>query len=235
MAIFPDAKWEPVSGHNGGPLDKYLGVVLHVNDANSYDLRDFIQASSGQNIVSCHFQVGKDGAVFQYVDTAVQAWCQGHGNATYLSIESEGKATDQATPQQVASIGRILHWCHETHGIPLILAEKPGDWGFGWHGMGAANGDPLWGHALCPGVRKDQRLAMLAAATPLTDEDEDVPTLLFDKADPKRAAIIFGNTAISLSDAGTAPAFKEDGDTKTVGVPTADYNRIVGVLTPKVA
>lgn len=165
MAVMPGVRWEPVTGHSGPAMESYTGIVLHCNAAESYDLRGFFQASVDPDQVSSHFQVARDGTIWQYIDTSTQAWCQGLGNADYLSIESEGLATESATAQQVASIARILRWVHETHGIRYLLAERPGDFGFGWHGMGAAAGVD-WGHSECPGVRKNQRAAMLAAANP---------------------------------------------------------------------
>jgi hypothetical protein len=175
MAIYPHAKWEPISGHTNGPMNSYLGVVLHCNDAQSYDLHDYF--NNPANEVSSHFQVAKDGTVWQYIDTKNTSWCQSDGNNDYLSIESQGLASERATAAQVAAIGGILAWCETTHGIPLQLAEIPGQRGFGWHGMGALHGFN-WGHALCPGVRKDQRTAMLAAAT---SQGEDMP---LDANDP---------------------------------------------------
>ena len=171
MTIYPGAVWEPITGHTDGPFRlPILGAVLHCNgtvdNAPHTDLHNFMQASTGASAVSCHFQAGKDGTLYQYIDTSFTAWCQGDGNAQYLSIETEGQAGEPATPQQVQSIGELLAWLHTTHSIPLQLADKPGQHGFGWHGMGAANG-ANWGHALCPGVRKDQRNAMLMIARAL--------------------------------------------------------------------
>lgn len=177
MGIYPGAIWEPVSvwpGHgSNGPMSAYTGIVLHCNDAESGDLHDYITASlTGDNPVSCHFQVLADGTVYQYIDTSVSSWCQGNGNDTYLSIESQGLATEPATERQVAAVGGILAWTQATHGIPLRLANAPGDPGLGWHGMGAAVG---WGHAVCPGVRRDQRADMLIAASGLAPSGGGTP------------------------------------------------------------
>lgn len=161
MAVCPFARWEPVTGHSDGPMRSQTGLVLHVNDADSYDLHDFIQAS---NDVSSHFQIGKDGVLFQYIDTTQQAWCQGTGNPDYLSVETEGLVSELMTAAQVATLARLVAWVHAVHGMPLALADVPGQRGLGWHGMGAANGQPGWGHPDCPGVRKDQRAQVLTAA-----------------------------------------------------------------------
>lgn len=181
MPRYPGARWEPITGHTDGAFRKpILGVVLHVNDGSpssatsNNDLFNFMQASSGSGAVSCHFQVGKGGVVWQYIDTNQTAWCQGAGNAQYLSIETQGLPNEPATPQQVQAIGELLRWLNVAHGIPLQLAEKPGQAGFGWHGMGAANG-ANWGHAACPGVRKDQRGQMLMVARALSPSGEGTP------------------------------------------------------------
>lgn len=180
MPVYPHAIWKPVTGHTNGPMHSYTGVVLHCNDAQSIDLHDWIM--SNPDGMSCHFQVTKAGAVYQYLDTRYSSWCQKDGNNDYLSIESQGLASERATDAQVDAIGRVLAWLHTTHGIPLQLANAPGQRGFGWHGMGAAAGAD-WGHAACPGVRKDQRPSMLVAAagnsTQLEDDD------MYDAAEKK--------------------------------------------------
>lgn len=173
MPVYPHAKWEPISGHTDGPMNSHTGIVLHVNDAQSYDLHDFF--NNPNNEVSSHFQVAKDGTVWQYLDTSVSSWCQGNGNHDYLSIESQGLAGESATDAQVVAIGGILAWVKQVHAIPLKLAERPGDHGFGWHGMGAAHGQPGWGHPSCPGIRKNQRTAMLAAALGHPPTEDDMP------------------------------------------------------------
>jgi len=173
MPRFPGAVWRDVGAPNrysNGLMHAQLGVVLHVNDAQSDDLFGWI---TGDHDMSCHFQVNKAGKVYQYIDTNFSSWCQKDGNNTYLSIESQGLAGESATKAQIDAIGKILAWVHKIHGMPLQLAEAPGQRGFGWHGMGAAHGAD-WGHPDCPGVRRNQRTAMLAVAhgTIPTGEDD---------------------------------------------------------------
>lgn len=192
MAVMPGARYEPVTGHSDGPMRSYTGIVLHCNAAESEDLHNFFQDSSGATGVSSHFQVDKAGVIWQYIDTSQQAWCQGDGNADYLSIESEGEADELATPEQVASIARILRWANVTHNVTLQLAERPGDRGFGWHGMGAAAGDPNWGHPACPGVRKNQRTEMLTAAQPEGVEDVAAISILLTPTEGEW--VLFPNT-----------------------------------------
>lgn len=164
MARYPGAKWRPVSGHTDGPFTngRPIGVVLHVNESNG-NLFNWV---NGPHNVSCHFEVYKSGAVEQYLDTSVTSWCQEDGNAAYLSIETEGYHTQPFTGAQLKALAKLLAWIHTTHGIPLQLANKPGEHGFGWHGMGGA----AWGnHPNCPGdKRRADRGAIIARAKVLT-------------------------------------------------------------------
>jgi len=166
MAIFPGAKWEHIPGHTDGLMRSYLGLVLHVNDANSYDLHDYFSRPDIE--VSSHFQVTKDGHVFQYLDTKFQSWCQSNGNKDYLSVETQGFPSERLTDLQVSSLASLYKWLHDTHVIPYQLADKVGERGFAWHGMG---GDAWGGHPGCPGdLRKAQRSHILHLAQQTTKE-----------------------------------------------------------------
>jgi hypothetical protein len=158
MPRYPGAKWRPIQGHTDGPMLAHLGAVLHVNQSDG-NLFNWV---SGDHNVSCHFEVYKDGTVEQYLDTGVSSWCQMAGNATYVSIETEGFANEAFTNAQLLAIARLYAWLHRTHGLPFRQADKPGEHGLGWHGMGGV----AWGnHPDCPGdKRKAQRTKILAMA-----------------------------------------------------------------------
>lgn len=158
MPVYPKAVWRPIQGHTDGPMRSHTGAVLHVNESNG-NLFGWV---SGNHDVSCHFEVYKNGSIEQYLDTAMTSWCQMDGNADYISIETEGFHTEPLTAAQVAAIALLMAWLHVTHDIELELAEKPGDKGFGWHGMGGA----AWGgHTSCPGdQRRAQRHEILVRA-----------------------------------------------------------------------
>lgn len=161
MSVFPGARWEPIPGHTDGPMAAHLGLVLHVNDADSYDLHDYFSRSDIE--VSSHFQVTKDGTVFQYLDTMTSSWCQSDGNQDYLSVETQGFPSEPLTDPQVASLVSLYRWLHQVHGIPYQLANKPGERGFAWHGMG---GQAWGGHFGCPGdLRRGQRILILGLAS----------------------------------------------------------------------
>ncbi|HKF31526.1 MAG TPA: peptidoglycan recognition family protein [Jatrophihabitantaceae bacterium] len=230
MPVYADAIFKPISGHTNGPMQSYTGVVLHVNDAQSLDLHDFFDDPKRE--VSSHWQVTKDGTIFQYIDTDNTSWCQGDGNDDYLSIESQGLADESATDAQIDAIGGILAWCQETHGIPLQLAEKPGDAGFGWHGMGAAHGHRGWGHPACPGVRRDQRSAMLTAAR---RRATGVSTMVEDWFDMATKDDLQGVVRDELRNIGTAPITADDTKiTMRLGDRIIDMERKVNDLQSKV-
>lgn len=165
MARYPGAIWEPITGGTDGPMSGYLGVVLHVNDSDGPDLFNWEQ--NGAHDMSSHFQIPKSGKPFQYLDTKFDSWCQAGGNGSYISVETQGFPGEPLTRSQVDEFAKLYAWLHQVHGIPFALAEKPGDRGFGWHGMGGA----AWGgHTECPGVlRKAQRSTILALAQPQGD------------------------------------------------------------------
>jgi len=167
--IYPGATYRPLNQFSNASAHPRLGVVLHVNESDGPSLYNWI---AGNNGMSCHFQVAKDGTVEQYIDTDNGSWCQVDGNNTYLSIETQGYHTEPLSDAQVHAIALLMSWVHQTHGIPLQLAEQPGQPGLIWHGAG---GDSWGGHFDCPGdPRKAQRAQILALAGG-TQEDDMTP------------------------------------------------------------
>lgn len=161
MTRCPDARWEPVGNHSG-PMSAHDGLILHVAEAHQ-DVHDWFNNPSSQ--ASSTFWVGENGELVQYVDADEDAWAQAGGNPTYNSVETAGYSTSGLTKQQIKSLATLYAWGHRTYGWPLQLAEKPGDKGFGWHGMG---GTAWGGHFSCPGdKRKAQRKQILRAAQSL--------------------------------------------------------------------
>lgn len=166
MGWCPKARKRPVQGHTNGPMNdqspapgiQVLGAVLHVNVSDG-NLFNWV---AGDHNMSCHFEVYKDGTAEQYLDTNLSSWCQVDGNNTYLSIETEGFPNEPLTAKQLETTAQIVAWCAKTHGFPLQVAERVGERGLGWHGMGGA----AWGgHTGCPGdKRKAQRAQIIARA-----------------------------------------------------------------------
>jgi hypothetical protein len=171
MARMPGATWRPVPNCTRGGQEAVYGVVLHIMEGTLDGSDAWFRKTASQ--ASAHFGVGRDGRIFQWVDTADRAWAQAAGNRTWLSIEHEGHSGDSLTPAQLAATARIVAWAHQVHGVPLQLADSPTSRGIGWHGMGGA----AWGgHYGCPGTLiTAQRTAIITAAkggTQTVQEDD---------------------------------------------------------------
>ena len=87
---------------------------------------------------------------------------QAKGNGEYNSVETEGYPTEPLTAVQESMLARLYLWGAHTYHWQFVLAEKPGQHGFGWHGMG---GSAWGGHIGCPGdLRKNRRQSILNVA-----------------------------------------------------------------------
>ncbi|MEU6925468.1 peptidoglycan-binding protein [Streptomyces sp. NPDC046631] len=160
MARMPGALWRPVPNCTKGGQDAVHGVVLHIMAGTLDGSDSWFRNPSSQ--ASAHFGVGKDGRIYQWVDTADRAWAQGNGNRTWLSIEHEGQGGDSLTADQLQATASIVAWMHQTHGVKLQSTDSPSGRGIGWHGMG---GTAWGGHTACPGTPiKNQRAAIIKAA-----------------------------------------------------------------------
>lgn len=232
MAVMPGARWRDVGAprrYSNGLMRSYLGAVLHVNDSQG-DQVTSINGDSlfawiteiGPGAMSCHFQVSQTGGIEQYIDTRYSSWCQGAGNNDYLSIETEGLVTDPLTPAQVSAVGRIMAFLHVQHGIPLQVADHPGERGIGWHGMGA----PTWGHPACPGdPRKAQRrqildvaAGLLAPVPPPANLRKDVRMLIAYEVESNMRYLVFGpQSYVILQDGATVQAHRD------AGIPLVKY------------
>jgi hypothetical protein len=157
-------------------MSAQLGLVLHVQEGNGELTGWFSNPESG---ASSTYQVMKDGRLFQFVESEYVAWAQGAGNVSYQSVESEGYVGEPLTVAAERALADLYHWGHETFGWPDQLSEEPGQYGFGWHGMG---GSAWGGHTGCPGeLRKNRRRAILddafggwEPAPPQPEEDHNM-------------------------------------------------------------
>lgn len=160
-------------GRPGEPEDRmagHVGLVVHIAEG-TYDGTEAWERNPVAE-VSSHFVVARDGRVAQMVDTDDRSWCQGAGNASWLSVENEGYKTQAPTAAQVEALAQLYARCMTEYGAPAQLSESPGVGGLGWHGMGGA----AWGgHYDCPGEGlKSARPAILARALEIANGDDDV-------------------------------------------------------------
>lgn len=162
MARYPGAQWRPVPVNftRGGNNPRYH--VIHIMQGGLAGTDQFFRDPAAQ--VSAHFGVGKDGTVYQWVDTADIAWHAAAANDHSVGVEHEGFSGFPLTLAQLAATARLYAWVHQQHpGVRFRLASDPVNGaGLAWHGMGG----PAWGnHPLCPGVPIRLQLpALLAGA-----------------------------------------------------------------------
>jgi hypothetical protein len=156
----PFAIWEPVV--NESPLAiQHVGCVIHVTAGESNPWSWFNQSVSQ---ASSHFFIGNgqgavpDGQLYEFVDCDQTAWAEVAGNASYVSVETEGQPTEALTNNQILTFARLLAWLHLNYGIPLLVVDTPGQAGLITHGDGGV----AWGdHIDCPGpLRSPQRGAI---------------------------------------------------------------------------
>jgi N-acetylmuramoyl-L-alanine amidase/IPT/TIG domain len=164
MARYLNAQWRPVPNENPGGMTAYTFLVMHIMQGTLGGTDSWFHNTTSR--VSSHFGVGKDGTVYQWVDTADRAWAQAAGNPVGISIEHEGNVPDPLTPQQIAADSAILTWVHQTHGIPLQLTDDPlAGSGVCGHSTGALQ---KWGHPFWLGQAiMDQRQNIVDGATQL--------------------------------------------------------------------
>ncbi len=164
MALYPGAQWRgPVPNQTTDGMTGYMFVVLHIMEGTLKGTDAWFHDATSK--VSAHFGVGKDGTVYQWVDTRDEAWAQAGGNPVGISIQHEGSVPDGLTPQQIAADGKLLAWIFSTHGTPLQITDDPVQ---GTGIIGHSDGGAAWGgDSLCPGTNiMGQRQAMIDAAAP---------------------------------------------------------------------
>lgn len=164
MARYPGAQWRgPVPASNfspGGNNPRYH--VIHIMQGTLTGTDEEFRTPGIQ--LSAHFGIGKDGTIYQWVDTGDIAYHAAAANDHSVGVEHEGDSGQTLTAPQLASSARLFAWVHQQHpGVPFRLASDPVNGaGLAWHGMGGVT----WGnHPYCPGVPIRMQLpALLAGA-----------------------------------------------------------------------
>lgn len=164
MARMPKATWKPIPGNHtsGGNSPRLL--IIHTIVGSLAGADSWFRNSSSR--VSAHFGVGKDGRIWQWVDTSSRAWANVGANSISISIENEGQTNEPLTPEQVESNAAIYAWAHKTHGIPYAYASSATGSGLGYHSQFGA-----WslGGTACPGTKRvNQRADIMKRAAEIT-------------------------------------------------------------------
>lgn len=137
MARMLEAEWLGAH-HDNGIMSRYDIVCVHT-------IVGYAPANAA------HFSTRWDGHIYQSRDTYYRSAANYQGNYRVIAIENEdrgpafgnwdindGHAVPGFTAQQKEAIANILVWCHQTHGIPLVLAtdSTPNSRGIAYHRQG---------------------------------------------------------------------------------------------------
>lgn len=177
----------PIEQHSspnaGGTMSGHKGLVLHIAQGTyrgtiAWQMNpDQRYASGGSTTTSSTWIVGRqEGEWAQMVDTDRIAWCQRGGSRDWLSVELAGYAPAAPSPWQIEACAQLLAWAHRRYGVPLAVADHPGERGLGHHSMDREWLGEEWGHDSCPGTGViAAKSAIVARAKALVaGEDDDV-------------------------------------------------------------
>ena len=206
MARMPGATWQPKAVGGRSARRKGRCVVYHVAVSEAQSLMP------GPN-ADWHFYVARDGRIYQYIDTDLQAWANGAANASAISVETQGGVVNaQGEPwsvAQVKSLAAIARWANQTEGIPLRLMQnsRPEEKGLGWHRLGCdpwrVAGGELWSSArgkICPGDAKIAQMpdVLRQALNGAQPEDDVTPADIEAIAQRTRQVIADGQLPYGL-------------------------------------
>lgn len=149
MARYSKAQWRPI------PLNYSVGgnsprlLVVHIMEGTLAGTDSWFRNSAAQ--ASAHFGVGKDGTIYQWVDTKDRAWHAVNANDHSIGVEHEGNSGDTLTAAQLDATAGIYAWAHKEYGaLSMWLNTNPTTGsGLSWHGLG---GNAWGGHFNCPGT-----------------------------------------------------------------------------------
>lgn len=172
------------SPNRGGRMSDCRGVVLHIAQGYyrgtiSWQMNADQRYSDGTRVTTCStWVVGREsGEWAQMVDSTEIAWTQQAGSATWLSIELAGWAPAAPSGWQVEACAQLLAWAHREHGVPLAVADHPGERGLGHHSMDREWLGEEWGHESCPGSGViAAKAAIVKRAKEIEQGDDDMAT-----------------------------------------------------------
>ena len=113
------------------PAIKPRMAILHVDAGNASSLYgNFKDRTDG---IEAHFFIKKDGTIEQYRSIYFQADANYLANGFAVSIETQGYGEGEWTPEQMASIRKLLLWLRDEAGIPLRVPPEWDSSGVGYH------------------------------------------------------------------------------------------------------
>lgn len=165
MAIMPGAVWRgplPASNYAKGRAHPIVGVTIHHMDGTLASTDSVFRQPGYQR--SAHFGTGRDGTIYQWVDTDDVSYHACNANWTgYIGIENDDQGDDlPLTTAQLVAIHSIIVWL----GVPLVPMANMTDAGIGYHGQFPGDCSTHWGRTACPGVMVDQIPAIISLPAP---------------------------------------------------------------------
>ena len=151
MALIPFAEKKLIAPGSNDPRIRARIGILHVDAGNASDLFDFFKNRSGG--IESHGHIRRDGHLYQYRDTAFQADANHNANDFAISFETQGFGEGEWTPEQLATIKRVMLWARDVHGIPLrvVTTWNDPDGGWGYHTLFGAPSNWTPVSKSCPG------------------------------------------------------------------------------------
>jgi hypothetical protein len=171
--------------NQGGPRGSVTNrIVVHIMQGSLVGCDSWFHNPASQ--VSAHFGVGKQGEVYQWVDTDETAWAEAAYNQTSISIEHEGMTGETLTPSQLKASIALQEWILDTYPrIPAAFTMDPAHEGIIGHGqLGVLGGN----HPQCPGlpILKQMAAAYRPHPKPAPEPPEDEPQVPPVQAKPPR-------------------------------------------------
>jgi len=147
MAWYPGATKKEIRPGVNDPAITPIGIILHTDAGNSASLYNYFNGPSGG--IESHFHIPKKNPVEQYRDTGYEADANLKANSFikngkrygFLSVETQGLATDPWNDYQLTEIKKLILWAHHVH--PAILLRVCPAWdapGIGYHTLFGAPG-----------------------------------------------------------------------------------------------
>lgn len=137
-------------GANDPRINARIGI-LHVDAGNAESLYNYFNGRSGG--IESHGHIKRSGLLEAYRDTAFQADANHKANDFATSWETQGFGEGIWSPEQLATIKRIMLWSVKADGIPLRKVDTWNDpkGGWGYHIMFGAPGPWTPVSKACPG------------------------------------------------------------------------------------
>jgi hypothetical protein len=210
VALCPFATHRLIPPGSNDPAIAPRIAILHVDAGNADSLYDYFNGPSGG--IESHFFVKRDGEIEQYRDTGLQADANLDANDFAVSIETQGFAVGEWTPEQLDSIQRLLLWLHQEH--PAIRLAPCDAWdgsGIGYHVMFGAPGHWTPVSKSCPGPDRVRQFHNVIVPWLRAGADQEDPMAEYaDQLDAIQAKLNDNTEALARLEAQTDGMVKKD-------------------------